>query len=328
MRPDASALPFASFRPLTHAPFLNMSCPDGIYTASLTPLHADLSIDVDTWTRHIRRLLDGGCTGVLLFGSTGEANSFSVAERQAGLEAVLDAGLPADRLMVGAGCAALPDTAALARHALDCGVTNVLVMPAFYYQGITNDGAFSLLAQIMQRVDDERLSVYLYHFPKMSGVPYTHELITRLFEAFPDTIAGVKDSSSDWTHMRGLRATFPDLQIFAGNEAYLLDMLEAGGAGCISATANVTHPLAGTIFERHGSDDLRDEQARLTKMRYALTAHPVIPALKQVMAWRTGHEGWRHLRPPLSPLAPHARHALESALDDVELPDAATAARS
>jgi len=302
-----------------------MPCPDGVYAACLTPLHADLSIDVDTWARHIRRLLNGGCTGVLLFGSTGEANSFSVAERQAGLEAVLDAGIPADRLMVGAGCAALPDTVALARHALDRGVPNVLVMPAFYYQGITNDGAFAQLEQVVQRVDDARLSVYLYHFPTMSGVPYTHELITRLCDAFPHTIAGVKDSSSDWTHMRGLRATFPDLQIFAGNEAYLLDMLEAGGAGCISATANVTHPLAGAIFARHGADDLRDEQARLTTLRHALTAHPVIPALKQVMAWRTGHDGWLHLRPPLSPLAPHARHALESALAKLPFPEATAA---
>lgn len=305
-----------------------MPCPDGVYTACLTPLHADLSIDVDTWARHIRRLLNGGCTGVLLFGSTGEANSFSVAERQAGLEAVLDAGIPADRLMVGAGCAALPDTVALARHALDRGVPNVLVMPAFYYQGITNDGAFAQLEQVVQRVDDARLSVYLYHFPTMSGVPYTHELITRLCDAFPHTIAGVKDSSSDWTHMQGLCTTFPDLQILAGNEAYLLDTLQAGGAGCISATVNVTAPLAGSIYQENLTADVRSNQHRLTRIRRTLMAHPTIPMLKQVMAWRTGHDGWLHLRPPLRPLGPHACHALKNALATLRLPDASPAVRS
>jgi len=298
-------------------------CPDGIYAACLTPLHADLSIDVPTWTRHIRRLLEGGCTGVLLFGSTGEANSFSVAERQAGLEGVLEAGLPAERLMVGAGCAAVPDTIALARHALAHDIPGVLTMPPFYYQGITTEGAFAALEQIIRGVDDERLALYLYHFPKMSGVPYTHELIARLIGAFPDTIAGVKDSSSDWTHMRGLRATFPDLQLLAGNEVYLRDTLEAGGAGCISATVNVTHRLAGAVFAQQaaGTADTKARhraQARLAHIRRTLMAHPTIPMLKQLMAWQTGHEGWRHLRPPLTPLGSYARHALHQAVADLE----------
>ena len=302
-----------------------MPCPDGIYAACLTPLHPDFSIDVPTWTRHIRRLLDGGCTGVLLFGSTGEANSFSVAERQAGLEGVLEAGIPAERLMVGAGCAAIPDTTALARHALAHDIPGVLTMPPFYYQGITTEGAFAALEQIIRGVDDERLALYLYHFPKMSGVPYTHELITRLVDAFPDTIAGVKDSSSDWTHMRGLRATFPDLQLLAGNEIYLLDTLEAGGAGCISATVNVTHRLAGAVFSQQAAGTADTEathraQARLAHIRRTLMAHPTIPMLKQLMAWQTGHEGWQHLRPPLTPLGPHAWQALQHAVADLELP--------
>jgi 4-hydroxy-tetrahydrodipicolinate synthase len=299
-----------------------MSCPDGVYAASLTPLHADLSIDAETWTQHIRWLLDTGCSGVLLFGSTGEANSFSVAERQAGLEAVLDAGIPADKLMVGAGCAALPDTITLARHAVDYGVPGVLVMPPFYYQGISDDGAVAALEQVIRGVDDDRLAVYLYHFPKMSGVPYTHEVVTRLCDAFPDTIAGIKDSSSDWTHMQGFCTTFPNLQILAGNEVYLLDVLQAGGAGCISATVNVTGPLAGSIFDNHLTADVHDDQERLARIRRTLMAHPTIPMLKQVMAWHTGHKGWLHLRPPLRPLASPARDALKSALAELPLPEA------
>jgi 4-hydroxy-tetrahydrodipicolinate synthase len=296
-------------------------CPDGVYAACLTPLHADLSIDTETWTKHIQWLLDHGCTGVLLFGSTGEANSFSVVERQTGLEAVLDAGIPANRLMVGAGCAALPDTIALARHAVDHGVPGVLVMPPFYYQGISDEGAIAALEQVIRGVDDGGLAVYLYHFPKMSGVPYTHEVITQLRDAFPSTIAGVKDSSSDWTHMQGLCITFPDLQMLAGNEAYLLDTLQAGGAGCISATVNVTAPLAGDIFAEHATSDRRRAQERLTHIRRTLMAHPTIPMLKQVMAWRTSHDGWLHLRPPLRPLGPQACHALKNALATLDLSD-------
>ncbi len=307
-----------------------MPCPDGIYAACLTPLHADLSIDVPTWTRHIRRLLEGGCTGVLLFGSTGEANSFSVAERQAGLEGVLEAGIPAERLMVGAGCAAIPDTVALARHALAHDIPGVLTMPPFYYQGITTEGAFAALEQIIRGVDDKRLALYLYHFPKMSGVPYSHELISRLVDAFPDTIAGIKDSSSDWTHMHGLRATFPDLQLLAGNEVYLHDTLEAGGAGCISATVNVTHALAGAVFSQHAAGTADTEathstQDRLSHIRRTLMAHPTIPMLKQVMAWQTGHAGWQRMRPPLTPLGSYARQALQHAVADLALLDPAEA---
>ena len=297
-----------------------MPCLDGVYAASLTPQHADLRIDIDAWTDHIRRLLAHGCTGVLLFGSTGEANSFSVRERQEGLAAVLDAGIPPERLMVGAGCCALPDTVALIRHALDHGVPGVLVMPPFYYRDVSEDGTFAALEHIVTQVDDDRLAIYLYHFPKMSGVPYTPALIERLCDAFPDTIAGVKDSSSNWAHMRLLCALFPDLQIFGGTEAFLLDLLEEGGAGCISATANVTGPLAGQIAEQWQQRDMRAAQARLTQLRTVLANAPVIPGLKHAMAAITDRPDWLHMRPPLTPLDADARNALQTALADLEIP--------
>lgn len=276
--------------------------PGSVYAASLTPLHDDLRVDLDALIAHVRWLLYKGCDGVVLFGTTGEANSFSLAERIAAVEAVLDAGIPPHRLMVGTGCCAVPDTVALTRHAVAHGVGNVLMLPPFYYKSVRDEGLFEAFDQVIQQVGDDALQVYLYHFPQISAIPFSHELVERLLTAYPGTVVGIKDSSGDWMHMKGMMAAFPCLQVYAGTDRFLLDILEAGGAGCISATTNVTSRLAGDIVARYRSEDVRPLQHRLTQIRKAMEAHPVIPTLKWIMAERTGRTAWRNLRPPLTPL--------------------------
>lgn len=292
----------------------NDRLPDGAYAACLTPLRDDLRIDFEALIAHVRWLLDNGCKGIVLFGTTGEATSFSMAERTETLEAVLAAGIPPRRLLVGTGCCAVPDTVALTRHAVRHGVGGVLMLPPFYYKGVRNEGIFAAFDQVIQQVGETALQVYLYHFPQMSAVPFNMELIEQLLAAYPDTVVGVKDSSGDWKHTKGLIEAFPGLRVFAGNDRYLLDMLEAGGAGCISATANVTCRLGVEVVARHPTGDVRDLQQRLTEVRGVVEAYPVIAALKRIMAERTGRSEWLNLRPPLTPLCEEEAEALLASL--------------
>ena len=213
---------------------IDSSAAHGVWSPVLVPLRSDLSIDSERFVAHARWLLAQGCHGLALFGTTSEANSFSVPERKALLEQIVEDGIPPGRLMVGTGCCALTDSVELTRHAMDTGCCRVLMLPPFYYKGVSDEGLFRSFAAVIERVGNPALRVFLYHFPRLSGVPVTEGLIGMLDSAFPEVIAGVKDSSGDWSNTRMMLDRFPHLAIFPGSETFLLDGLRAGGAGCIT----------------------------------------------------------------------------------------------
>ena len=186
----------------------------GVWCPVLTPVDQDLRPDVARFVTHAHWLLDEGCHGLVVFGTTGEANSFSVEERIEFLEAILDARLRRDRMLVGTGCCALTDTVRLTRHALALGITGVLALPPFYYKNLSDEALFGSFDQVIQRVGDASFDLYLYHFPSLSGVPITPGLLERLGAAYPEILAGVKDSSGDWNNTRLLIERFPGLAIF------------------------------------------------------------------------------------------------------------------
>ena len=288
----------------------------GVLAAALTPLTADLAPDLPAMIAHFQWLLGRGCDGLGILGTTGEANSFSVAERLSIIDAVGESGLPKDRLMVGTGTCAEPDTLELTRAVLAAGVKSVLMLPPFYYKGIADQGLAESFARIIDRVADDGLRVILYHFPKMTGVPITAGAIELLRRNYPDVVVGLKDSSGDLGNMASLLEAFPGFGVYAGTERYLLPVLRAGGAGCISATANVTSPMASGVFRAHersdGDADARQE--RLTAARRALDGFPLVAALKEAMATITGRPGWLAVRPPLTPLEPARKRELRESL--------------
>jgi hypothetical protein len=196
--------------------------PRGVFCAALTPVAEDLSPDHARFTAHCRRLLEEGCDGIALLGTTGEANSFSSAERQGLLEATVAAGIAPDRLLPSTGVAALTETVALTRHALSLGVTTVVMLPPFYYKGITEDGLFAAYAEVAERVADPRLRIVLYHIPQMSAVPIPFPVIARLREAYPGTFTGIKDSAGDLSHMEALVERFPGIAVLAGADPLML----------------------------------------------------------------------------------------------------------
>jgi 4-hydroxy-tetrahydrodipicolinate synthase len=298
------------------------SDPKGVLAAVLTPMDEDLAPDHKAFGAHCHRLLAAGCHGLSVFGTTGEANSLSVDERLAALEALVDGDVPAERVLPGTGSCAITDTVRLSRAALEVGAAGVLALPPFYYKGVGDDGLFRFFAEVVERIGDDRLRLYLYHIPQMTGVDLGLPLISRLIDAYPGVIAGTKDSSGDRERIMTLCREFPDFSVLAGTETLLLETLRNGGAGCISATVNVTSRLARRVYDAHASgndDEAETLQERLTQVRGSIEAYPVIPALKQLMARLTGDEQWRNIRPPLSELDEKNAENLPSSVPLAEL---------
>ena len=265
-------------------------------------MNADLGVDRARFAAHVRRLLDDGCHRVSIFGTTGEGSSLSVAERIAAWEALVADGVPADALLPGTGACALTDAVELSRGALDLGAPAVLVLPPFYFSAVTDDGLLAFFDALVERVADDRLRILLYHIPQNTQVGFGVDLVARLLDRFGATIAGIKDSAGDADHTLRLSREFPELAVFAGSERALLEVLRAGGAGCISATANVTAPQARAVFDAHADgrdDDAAAAQEPLTAMRLAIQAHPLIPTIKRLLAEESGDPGWEVVRPPL-----------------------------
>jgi len=282
--------------------------PHGVFSAALTPLDAELTPDHARFVEHCRYLLDEGCDGIALLGTTGEANSFSVAERTALLEAVVAAGIAPQRLLPGTGVAALTETIALTRHALSVGVDTVVMLPPFYYKNVSDDGIYASYSEVVQRIGDARLKVVLYHYPQMSAQPISHALIERLRKTYPAVFTGIKDSSGDFANMTAMVERFPGFAVLGGADPLMLPLLRKGGAGCITATSNlVARSLAYVYKHSRDSDDdaaLKVAQARIVKARELVSRFPQMASLKALVAERTGHSGWQRLRPPLESLPP------------------------
>lgn len=292
--------------------------PRGVFCAALTPLDEALAPDLPRFAEHCRWLIDEGCDGVALLGTTGEANSFSVSERKAMLEAVVAAGVDPKRLMPGTGVAALTETVDLTAHALSLGVTDVVLLPPYYYKGVSDDGLFASYSEVIERVGDARLRVVLYHIPQFSYAPISHDLIERLLKRYPATVVGIKDSAGDRANMSAMLKRFPGFSVFPGADPLMLPLLAEGAAGCITAASNFIARDLQTVFQWHGDPDKTDAveaaQARIVRLRELSNSYAQMPTLKAMTAHRTGHEGWRRLRPPLVPLGDAEDAALAKTL--------------
>jgi len=295
-----------------------MTQPGGVWVAALTPMNPDLSPDNAKFTRHCRRLLDRGANGLAVLGTTGEANSFSTAEKRRLLDAVAASGIRGEQILPGTGACAIPDAVEMTRHALSLDAAGVVMLPPFYYKNVSDDGLYAAYSEVIQRVGDEKLRIYFYHFPQMSATPIGHDLIERLLKAYPITIAGIKDSGGNLDNMLTMCRRFPDFGVFAGSEEFLLPVLRAGGVGCISATANVTITVCAEVLAKKDDPSVDALQAELTAQRLALQSQTLIPALKSVVARHTDDKGWLTTRPPVVPLSEAENAALFAALDTTE----------
>ena len=274
----------------------------GVLAPVVTPFASDLAPDAERFLKHCRWLQDQNC-GLAVFGTNSEANSLSVGERTRLLDMLIDQGVNPKRMMPGTGCCSIVDSVTLTKHALAHGVGGVLMLPPFYYKGVSDEGLYRTFAEIIERVGDDRLRIYLYHFPQMSQVPLGIELIGRLREAFPRIIVGMKDSSGELDNLNAVLSAFPGFGYFAGNETLLLANMRSGGVGCISATANVNPNAIDRLFQNWQTDDADSLQLSVNEVRTAVQQFPLVPALKKIISHYAGDPEWNRLRPPLVELA-------------------------
>ena len=290
----------------------------GVLSPVVTPFYSDLRPDPQRLAAHCRWLLDNG-VGLAVFGTNSEANSLSVAEKRDLLDRLIEAGIPPQRMMPGTGCCSISDSVELTTHAVSLGCAGVLMLPPFYYKAVTDEGLYRNYAEIVERVGDERLRVYLYHIPPVAQVGISLDLIERLLAAYPGTIAGIKDSSGDWDNTKALLERFQSerFDVFPGSETFLLAALRGGGAGCISATANVNPGAIARLAANWESEDADEQQDGLDAVRAVFQQFPMIAALKAAIAHYGGNPAWAALRPPLVELDEGEQQSLVSALKSV-----------
>jgi len=288
----------------------------GVLAPVLTPFKADLSPDRERFIAHCKWLLSQNC-GLAPFGTTSEANSLSIEERSTLLDALVAAGIETSRMMPGTGCCSITETVKLTAQAVKHGCAGVLMLPPFYYKGVSEEGLYRYFSEVVQRVSDARLKIYLYHIPPVAVVGITTGLVERLLNSYPNAIAGMKDSSGDWNNTKTFLDAFAKsgFDVFVGSESFLLANMRNDGAGTISATANVNPAAIHKLYTEWKNADADDQQAKLNVVRDLFgKKYPMISALKQAIATYANDPAWRTVRPPLVELTAEQAKTLAAEL--------------
>jgi len=291
----------------------------GVIAAIATPVDEAGEPDIARATTLARFLLDNGCDGLNVLGTTGEATSFSLDQRRRVMSAYKDAGIPTNRLMVGTGAAATADAVALTRHAAELGFAGALVLPPFYYKGVPDDGLAAYVDTIVQSTAAKPIAIYLYHYPALSGLPWHVTLIRRLLNAHGGRIVGLKDSSGDMAYAREAAAISKEFMVFPSTEAVLLEARAGAFAGCISATANLNADLCARAF--HGGDVAALDAA--VSIRKLFDGKALVPGVKALLAHIHRDAALARVKPPLAAFPPADRAAVTADYDGVRAKSAA-----
>src|SRR4051812_6068986 len=288
----------------------------GVLSPVVTPFRADFSPDKERFIAHCQWLLSQNC-GLAVFGTTSEATSLAVEERSMLLDELVAAGVDTSRLIVGTGCCSITETVKLTSQAVKHGCAGVLMLPPFYYKGVNEEGLYRYFSEVVQRVGDPRLRIYLYHIPPVAVVGITEKVVARLLKSYPNAIAGMKDSSGDWNNTRIFLDAFAQsgFDVFVGSESFLLANMRNGGVGTISATANVNPAAIYKLYVEWKNADADEQQARLNVLRDAFgKKYPLISALKQAIAIYANDPAWAKVRPPLVELTAEQAKTLTAEL--------------
>ncbi len=292
----------------------------GLIAPILSPFNDDLSFDQNTYNELAKTLLNSGCAGLAPFGTTGEALSISAEERKQALDGLIASGIDPSVLIPGTGLCNLPESVALSQQAVDLGCEGVMVLPPFYFKGVSDDGLFSYYEEFIARVNRDTLRIYLYHIPQVSGVGLSIELVNALKEKYPSIVVGIKDSSGDWENTKNL-LSLDNFIVYPGSELPLIDAMKLGAPGCISATANLnSKPIAEVIdyCEDKNWDKAIALHNSVAQTRMVFQDYAPIPAQKALLSQMTNRESWRNVRPPLIALTKEKTQQLQDALNAIE----------
>ena len=276
----------------------------GVIAPILTPFNDDLSVATDLYVGHAKRMFDQGCAGIAPFGTTGEALSVGIDERIAAIRALIDGGIDASRMIPGTGLSNVADTARLSRACLDMGCAAVMTLPPFYFKGVSEDGLYNYFKQLIAAIGlDSR--IFLYHIPPVAIVGVSTALAARLHADFPEQVVGIKDSSGDWENTKAL-LDIEDMIVYPGSELPLLEALDLGAAGCITATANINAGDIARVVNLYDKGDMagaRSLHESVKGVRLMVQDYGPIPAQKRLLAIATGDRRWVNVRPPLTSMS-------------------------
>lgn len=299
---------------------MTIRIPNGVIAPNLTPFETDLSIAKDLYLENARRLLADGCVALAPFGTTGEALSIGIDERLSTIDHLIENGIDPARLVPGTGLTNLADTALLTRRAMEAGCAGAMTLPPFYFKGVSEEGLHAYFARLVEMVGRDDLALYLYHIPQVAGVGIPPAVVARLKRDFPDQVVGIKDSSGEWENTRAL-FDIEGLVVYPGSELPLLEALDLGGPGCISATANLNAAAIAEVIRLHGAGEREAAErlhARVSAFRRTVQGYAPIPAQKRLLSLSTGDARWAVVRPPLLPMGEVEGRALAEALARLE----------
>ncbi len=285
----------------------------GVIAAVATPVGEDGSPDTARATKLARYLIDNGCDGLNVLGTTGEATSFSLPERQRVMDAYKAAGLPLDRMMVGTGAAAVADAVTLTRYASELGFAGALVLPPFYYKGVPDDGLVAYIDTIVKATAGKPIPIYLYHYPQQSGLHWHVALVKRLLDVYGSRIVGLKDSSGDMNYAREAAAISKSFDVFPSTEAVLLDARAGAFAGCISATANLNSDLCQLAWAK-GDKAALDHAVTIRKL---FDGKPLVSGVKSLLSHIHGDPALARVQPPLAVFSAADRASVVAGYDQV-----------
>lgn len=291
----------------------------GVHCAAATPVTPDGKPDLKLFGEHCRTLIEEGCHGIAMLGTTGEANSFGLHDRMALLEAAIEGGTAASILLPGTSAPSVADTVELTTHAVQAGAKGVVMLPPYYYKGVSDEGLFRFYQRVIEGVNDDRLRVVLYHIPQVTQIPISHDLISRLMDAFPGIVCGIKDSAGQLDNMKAMMERFPNLSVLAGADPLLLPLLQAGGHGCITATSNLRSDALRVIWDNWDKPESRDKvdaaQTRIDEWRNLTNRYVQLPTVKTMLARSRGNDSWLNMMPPLVELTTEERNDVWSQME-------------
>ncbi|MDH5455826.1 MAG: dihydrodipicolinate synthase family protein [Gammaproteobacteria bacterium] len=287
----------------------------GLITPILTPFNNDLSIAMDLYVSHAKRMFAEGCVGIAPFGTTGEALSVGIDERIAAVRGLIDGGIDPARVVPGTGLSNVADTARLSRACMDMGCAGVMTLPPFYFKTVTEDALYRYFEQLIGAIGPD-VRIYLYHIPPIAIVGIPPALAARLHTDFPAQVVGIKDSSGDWANTRDL-LTIEGMAVYPGSELPLLDALAHGAPGCVSATANINaKAIAGviTLYDQGDTAAAATLHEEVRRFRLMVQDYGPIPAQKSLLALATRDKRWANVRPPLTAMSDEAGRELAAVL--------------
>ena len=284
----------------------------GVFSAALTPVKKDLSINQDLYLRHCQYLMRQGHDGLAIFGTTGEANSFSIKEKKDTLEFLLSNRIDPKILIPGTGSSSLKDAIEMTKHAASYKVKAVLLLPPFYYKNVSDEGVLNYYRHIIEKVGISEMQYILYHIPQHSYVPINFKIIEILLKLYPKNIVGLKDSSGDSDRMMKLIKYFDNFAVFCGHDSLALNIVKRGGAGAITAGTNVCGKLLSFIIKNYKNENqinnFSEFQKLLIEIRQVITSHEPISLMKAYFSIVDNISEWNNVLPPLKKIHEPQNH--------------------